>query len=144
MHRRWTIEEDDFLRQYYVTMPRDEIEAHLHRSEYSIWKRAARLGLKKDTTCKAYRRWRGELISIGKKGKNQTSYYRKGHMPENPHPKGSKLPEETRLKIQKSRKRQIYNDLWRLSNGLPQLTRQKLKKRYYIDRKKYIDEDDEE
>ena len=46
-HKLWTDEQDEFLRQNYLTMPIKEIAEHLGRSEKACTHRANRIGLRK-------------------------------------------------------------------------------------------------
>lgn len=137
----WTPEMLRTLIQEFPVTFNDDLAAKLHVSPRTMHRKADELGLKKAPDFEERTRTRkGERISraLKKSGPN-SGQFRKGEhrCPEHEFKKGHEnlTPEQkTRMRDAQREKRikTIYEERLRLKYGLPQQTKIKLRKRYYI------------
>lgn len=141
----WTDEMLRYLRDNYASGINAEIAGRMRVGESTLRRKARGLGLKKDFGSDEWRRAVGERASEGQmRSGNHGHRWRKGENPPGCRfRKGRKPSEEEKRKQVAARRRSVYIDLMRMKNGLPQLTKIRLRKRYYVDRKKWIKEEDD-
>lgn len=146
MSTQWSEWKDEFIRENYGKMPMKDIATRLGITARTVANRARRLGIKAMSypemlENEEFRKAVNKRISDGQKV--STRIYR--HFAEHPEvgketrfQKGHTITESTKRKVAAAYRKAVYDELVRMKYGMPRKTKIRLKRKNYIDRKKYF------
>ena len=135
----------DYLRDHYAVELNTDIAEKFGISVRSVRYKALELGLDKDMS--TINRKRVKLSADSRRGMSYPCHFQPGMHPKTEFKPGRKESKETlekrRAAISRGMRKLVYTELVRMKYGFPRETRLRLNKKTYIDKSKYLEEDDQ-
>ena len=136
----------DYLVEHYATELNSDIADRFGISVRSVRYKALELGLEKDTP--TINRKRVKLSADARRGMSYPCQFQPGVHPKTEFKPGRKESKETLEKrktaISRGMRKLVYRELVRMKYGFERETRLRLNKKTYIDKSKYLEENDDD